>query len=37
MCTNVLPVCTYVHYVHAVLKEARRGHQIPSELALQIV
>ena len=25
MCTNVLPVCTYVHYMHAVLKEDRRG------------
>lgn len=26
---NVFPSCMSVHYMHAVLKEARRGHEKP--------
>lgn len=29
MCMAVLPACMYVHHVHAVPTEARRGCKIP--------
>lgn len=28
-CVGVFPSCVSVHHMHAVLTEARRGHQIP--------
>lgn len=32
---SVLPACMFVHHVHAMPTEARRGHQIALDLELQ--
>lgn len=29
MCLSVLLACMYMHHVHALLIEARRGHRLP--------
>lgn len=36
-CMGILPAYTYVHHMHAVPLEVRRGRQIPLELELLMV